>query len=47
MAQRVEIVLSGEERELFERWGAAPEDLAALALRSRIVLTAARGAAEH
>jgi transposase len=43
MAQRVEIVLSGEEREVLERWARRPKGSQALALRCRIVLAAAEG----
>ena len=45
MAQRAEIVLSGEEREVLERWARRPTSAQALALRCRIVLAAAEGAA--
>jgi transposase len=49
MAQRrgrptAQIVLSGEERELLERWARRPKSAQALALRCRIVLAAADGA---
>jgi len=43
MAQRAEIVLSGEEREMLERWARRPKSSQALALRCRIVLAAAEG----
>jgi transposase len=43
MAQRAEIVLSDEEREVLERWARRPTSAQALALRSRIVLAAAEG----
>src|SRR5215216_3978049 len=43
MAQRAEIVLSGEEREVLERWARRPNSAQALALRCRIVLAAAEG----
>ncbi len=43
MAQRVEVVLSGEEREVLERWARRPKSSQALALRCRIVLAAADG----
>jgi transposase len=43
MAQRAEIVLSGEEREVLERWARRPKSSQALALRCRIVLAAAEG----
>jgi transposase len=43
MAQRAEIVLSGEEREVLERWARRPKSAQALALRCRIVLAAADG----
>ena len=42
MPQRVEVVLSDEEREVLERWARRPTS-APLALRSRIVLAAAEG----
>jgi transposase len=43
MAQRVEIVLSDEDREVLERWARRPKSAQALALRCRIVLAAADG----
>ena len=43
MAQRAEIVLSSEEREVLERWARRPKSAQALALRCRIVLAAAEG----
>jgi transposase len=43
MAQRVEVVLSDEEREVLERWARRPKSSQALALRCRIVLAAAAG----
>jgi S1-C subfamily serine protease len=43
MAQRMEIVLSGEEREVLERGARRPKSSQALALRCRIVLAAAEG----
>ena len=43
MAQRVEVVLSDEEREVLERWARRPKSAQALALRCRIVLAAADG----
>ena len=43
MAQRAEIVLSGEERELLERWARRPKSSQALAFRCRVVLAAAEG----
>ena len=43
MAQRVEVVLSDEEREVLERWARRPKSSQALALRCRIVLAAAGG----
>jgi transposase len=43
MAQRVEVVLTGEEREVLERWARRPTSAQALALRCRIVLAAAEG----
>ena len=45
MAQRTEIVLTDEEREVLERWARRPKSSQALALRCRIVLAAADG--EH
>src|SRR5256886_4368165 len=43
MAQRVEVVLSGEERETLERWARRPKSAQALAFRCRVVLAAAEG----
>jgi len=43
MANRVEVVLSDEEREVLERWARRPKSSQALALRCRIVLAAAGG----
>ena len=43
MAQRVEVVLTAEEREVLERWARRPTSAQALALRCRIVLAAAEG----
>jgi transposase len=43
MAQRAEVVLSVEEREVLERWARRPKSAQALALRCRIVLAAAEG----
>ncbi len=43
MAQRVEVVLSDQEREVLERWARRPKSAQALALRCRIVLAAADG----
>src|SRR2546423_10031075 len=43
MAQRAEIVLSEEEREVLEWWARRPTSAQALALRCRIVLAAAEG----
>jgi transposase len=43
MTQRVEVVLSGEERAVLERWARRPKSSQALALRCRIVLAAADG----
>src|SRR6266566_7959345 len=43
MAQRAEVVLSGEERETLERWARRPKSSQALAFRCRIVLAAAEG----
>ena len=44
MAQRAEIVLDDEEREVLERWARRPTSSQALAFRCRIVLAAAEGA---
>src|SRR5882672_9364372 len=43
MAQRAEVVFSGEEREVLERWARRPKSSQALAFRCRIVLAAAEG----
>jgi transposase len=43
MARRAEVVLSGEEREVLERWARRPTSSQALAFRCRIVLAAAEG----
>lgn len=43
MAQRVEVTLSDEAREVLERWARRPKSSQALALRCRIVLSAAEG----
>ena len=43
MAQRAEVVLSGEDREVLERWARRPTSSQALAFRCRIVLAAAEG----
>jgi len=43
MPVRAEVVLSGEEREVLERWARRPKSAQALALRCRIVLAAAEG----
>ena len=43
MAQRAEVVLGEEEREVLERWARRPTSAQALALRCRIVLAAAEG----
>jgi len=43
MAARAEVVLSGEEREVLERWARRPKSSQALAFRCRIVLAAADG----
>jgi transposase len=43
MAQRVEVVLSGVERETLERWARRPKSSQALAHRCRVVLAAAEG----
>ena len=40
---RVEVLLSGEEREVLERWARRPKSSQALAFRCRIVLAAADG----
>src|SRR5439155_4810817 len=44
MAQRTAIVLSGEEREVLERWARRPKSAQALAFRCRVVLAAAEAA---
>jgi selenocysteine lyase/cysteine desulfurase len=43
MARRTAIVLSGEEREVLERWARRPKTAQALAFRCRVVLAAAEG----
>src|SRR6266545_6514570 len=43
MAQRAEVLLDDEEREVLERWARRPKSSQALALRCRIVLAAADG----
>jgi transposase len=43
MAERAEVVLSGEDREVLERWARRPRSSQALVLRCRIVLAAADG----
>ena len=43
MAQRAEVVLSGEERQTLERWARRPKSSQALAFRCRVVLAAAEG----
>jgi len=43
MAKRAEVVVSGEEREVLERWARRPTSSQALAFRCRIVLAAAEG----
>ena len=43
MPRRVEVVLSGEERETLERWARRPKSSQALAFRCRVVLAAAEG----
>src|SRR5215468_2400486 len=43
MGQLAEVVLSGDEREVLERWARRPKSAQALALRCRIVLAAAEG----
>src|SRR6266545_3158919 len=44
MPRRAEVVLTGEEREVLERWARRPKSSRALAFRCRIVLAAAEGA---
>src|SRR5215207_8725036 len=43
MAQRAEVVLDEQEREVLERWARRPTSAQALALRCRIVLAAGDG----
>ena len=43
MAVRAEVVLTGEEREVLERWARRPKSSQALAFRCRVVLAAAEG----
>src|SRR5712692_680045 len=43
MAQRAEVVLNDEEREVLERWARRPKSSQALAFRCRLVLAAAEG----
>ena len=43
MAQRTEIVLEDEQREVLERWARRPKSSQALAFRCRVVLAAAEG----
>src|SRR5438094_1346655 len=43
MAQRVEVVLGDEEREVLGRWARRPKSSQALAFRCRVVLAAAEG----
>src|SRR5262245_48118768 len=43
MAQRTEIVLDREQREVLERWARRPKTSQALAFRCRVVLAAAEG----
>src|SRR6266540_3563659 len=43
MAQRAEVVLGEEEREVLERWARRPKSSQALAFRCRVVLAAAEG----
>ena len=43
MAARAQVVLSGEEREVLERWARRPKSSQALAFRCRVVLAAAEG----
>ena len=43
MTQRVEVVVSDQEREVLERWARRPNSSQALAFRCRVVLAAADG----
>src|SRR3954447_3558425 len=43
MARRAEVVVSGEERAVLERWARRPSSAQALAFRCRVVLAAAEG----
>src|SRR4051794_36769826 len=43
MGQRTEIALTGEQREVLERWARRPKTSQALAFRRRVVLAAAEG----
>jgi DNA-binding CsgD family transcriptional regulator len=43
MAQRTEIVLDDQQREVLERWARRPKSSQALAFRCRVVLAAAEG----
>src|SRR6266496_4175705 len=43
MAQRAEVVLGEDQREVLERWARRPKSSQALAFRCRIVLAAAEG----
>src|SRR4051794_41427512 len=43
MGQRTEIALTGEQREVLERWARRPKTSQALAFRCRVVLAAAEG----
>src|SRR5712692_793062 len=43
MAQRAEVVLDDEEREVLERWARRQKSSQALAFRCRVVLAAAEG----
>src|SRR5215210_821877 len=47
MAKRAEVVVSGEEREVLERWARRRTSSQALAFRCRIVLAAAEGRASQ
>ncbi len=47
MAQRTEIVLDDEQRQVLERWARRPKSSQALAFRCRVVLAAAGGASSN
>jgi hypothetical protein len=47
MAQRAEVVLTEDEREVLERWVRRPKSSQALAFRWRIVLAARGGEVEQ